>query len=188
VIILTRHGDPALVGASVEATIQLLSKGSSYEHTKLMEAGVFLVGMRLHQNPSQRQLSLKLLYSVVPHLSHAIILNEQFAEQLFSLFESVVGLMILEHSLIFSSSDPDSNLSQMLCQALANDPRVSGSSVFPELLPMLFETSRMRNPSVSNLLRYLAPDMVPRLIDMKRVDIIVGALTWATFSHPKFAC
>jgi hypothetical protein len=86
-IISTRHGDPTLVVAAIEATTQLLSKGSSYEHRKLMDADIFPVAIRLHQNPSQRQLSLKLLYSVIPHLSHAIILNEGMAEQLFSLFE-----------------------------------------------------------------------------------------------------
>lgn len=84
-----RDGDPSLVIAAVDATTQLLSKGSSYEHKKLMEADVFPIAMKMHENPSQRQLSLKLLYNIVPHLSHAIILNENFAEVLFSLFELV---------------------------------------------------------------------------------------------------
>lgn len=80
----------------MDAITQLLSKGSSYEHRKLMEAEVFLVAMRLHQNPSQRLVSLKMLYSIIPHLSHAIILNEVLAEDLFSLFESVFNTTLYD--------------------------------------------------------------------------------------------
>jgi hypothetical protein len=93
-IILTRYGNPALVVAAVDAITQLLSKGSFYEHKKLMEAEVFLVAIRLHRNPSQRQLSLKLLYSIVSHLSHALILDEGLAEELLALFESALNSMI----------------------------------------------------------------------------------------------
>jgi hypothetical protein len=93
-IISTRHGEPALAVAAVDAVTQLLSKGSSYEHKKLMEADVFLVAIKLHQNPSQRPLSLKLLYSIIPCLSHVIILNSGPAEELLSLFESVFDIMI----------------------------------------------------------------------------------------------
>jgi hypothetical protein len=89
--IITRHGHPSLVAAAVDATTQLLSKGSSYEHKKLLDADVFPIAMQAHEIPSQRQLSLKLLYSIIPHLSHAIILNETYAEGLFSLFESVLA-------------------------------------------------------------------------------------------------
>jgi hypothetical protein len=41
---------------------------------------------------------------------------------------------------------------------------------------MLLDADRVRNPSVCNLLRHLAPDVVPRLIDIRRVDIIVRVL------------
>ena len=142
-----------------------------------MEAEVFIVAIRLHQKPSERKLSLKLLCCIIPHLSYTIILDEGLAEELFSLFESVLSFMLLDTSNIFAPSDPDSNLSQTLYQALTSDPRVSGCSNFPELLPLLLDTERMRNPSVSNVLRHLAPDMVPRLIDIKRVDIVIRALT-----------
>jgi hypothetical protein len=83
-----------LVVAAVEAIYQLLSTGSSYEHTKLMEAGVFLVAIGLHQNPSQRQLSLRLLDGIIPHLGYVIIIDEGLAETLFSLFEFVLDRII----------------------------------------------------------------------------------------------
>lgn len=90
---------------------------------------------------------------------------------------------MLSKMLIFLFSDPDNNLSQTLCQSLTSDSRVSGNSTFPELLPLLLDAERMRNPSVTNLLLHLAPDMVPRLIDTRRVDIIVRALKYVAFSH-----
>jgi hypothetical protein len=76
--------------AAVDATIQILNKGSPDEHRKLMDAEVFSVAIRLHRNPSRRQLSLKLLYSIISHLSNAIILNDALAEEFFALFESVL--------------------------------------------------------------------------------------------------
>lgn len=85
--VFTRRGDPILAEAAVEAIIQLLSKGSSYEHKKLMDSQVFQMAMRLHQDPLQRQFSLKLLHSIIPHLSHTIVLVDDLAEHLFSLFE-----------------------------------------------------------------------------------------------------
>ena len=76
-----------MVVAAVEAIAQLLSKGGSYEHKKLLEADLFLVALQLHDEGSQRQLSLKLLHCIVMHLSYAIILDDQLARYLFSLFE-----------------------------------------------------------------------------------------------------
>jgi hypothetical protein len=76
--------------AAVDAIIQLLIKGKLDEHRKLMDAEVFSVAIKLHQNPSRRQLSLKLLYSIITHLSHAIILNDTLVEKLLTLFESVL--------------------------------------------------------------------------------------------------
>jgi hypothetical protein len=93
-IFLTRHGSPALVEAAVDAITQLLSKGGSYEHRKLMEAEVFHAALGLHENPSQRQLSLRLLHSIIPHLSHVIILNEDLAKELMFLFELGINFMI----------------------------------------------------------------------------------------------
>ena len=84
---LYRHGEPEMVVAAVEAITQLLSKGSSYEHKKLLDADVFLVALEFHDDGSQRQLSLKLLHCIVTHLSYAIILDDQLGRYLFSLFE-----------------------------------------------------------------------------------------------------
>ena len=97
-----------------------------------------------------------------------------------------MSLLVPSQTLIFLFSDPDNNLSQTLYQSLTSDSRVSGSSTFPELLPLLLETERMRNPSVTNLLLHLASDMVPRLIDTRRVDIVVRALKYVVSSHPYF--
>ena len=42
---------------------------------------------------------------------------------------------------------------------------------------MLASADRMRNPSVSRLLRHWAPEMVPRLIEIGQVDIILKVFT-----------
>ncbi|RDB26380.1 hypothetical protein Hypma_006519 [Hypsizygus marmoreus] len=156
---LIQDGIPELVIAAVEATTQLLSKGSSYEHQKLIDAEVFHVALELHSRPSQRQHSLKLLSSIISHLSYAIVQHEQLTRDLFTLFD-----------------DTDTNLSQTLYQTWTTDPRLCEGSVLPELLPILFEESKLRNSFVSGLLRYLAPTMVPQLVSRQRVDIIVKAL------------
>jgi hypothetical protein len=177
---LTRHGDPVLVPAAVDAITELLSKGGDYEHQVLMEAKIFdVTTLTLRQNPSQRQLSLKLLYDIISHLSHVIILDEGLAKQLLDLFESVLNIPVYHRSSYLYSSDPDSRLSQVLFQSLAADPRVLGSSTFPKLLPMLASADRMRNPSVSKLLRHWAQEMVPRLIEVRQVDIILKVFTYA---------
>jgi len=82
-----RNREPALVVAAVNAITQLLSKGGLYEHQKLLDGGIFAIALNLHKEPQQRELGLTLLYSVIPHLSHAIILKAGNAETLFSLFE-----------------------------------------------------------------------------------------------------
>jgi hypothetical protein len=64
-----------------------MSKGDAYEHEMLMEAEIFHVALQLHQDPSQRQLSLKLLYSIIGCLSHVIILDEELARELLALFK-----------------------------------------------------------------------------------------------------
>lgn len=91
--ILIRHGNPVLVTPAVDAIIELLSKGGDYEHRKLMEAGIFNVTLRFHQNPSHRDLSLKLLYDIISHLTHVIILKQGLAKQLLDLFESVINVL-----------------------------------------------------------------------------------------------
>ena len=75
--------------AAVEATIQVLAKGGSFEHERLVNANpdVLTSALRLHNNQSQRQQSLKLLRSIVMHLSYILFLHEESARALFSLFE-----------------------------------------------------------------------------------------------------
>ena len=53
---------------------------------------------------------------------------------------------------------------------------VHESDALPELLPLLFDNKKLRNPSVVALLRQIAPDMVPQLVKRRRLDIIVNAL------------
>ncbi|KAF8337678.1 armadillo-type protein [Amanita rubescens] len=153
---IVEHGNPVLIAPAVSAITELLSKGGESEHRKLMEAEIFHVALAFHQNPSRRDLSLKLLYDIISHLCHAIIIKEGLAEELLDLFD-----------------DPDTHLSQVLSQSLAVDPRVLGSSTFPTLLPMLASADKMRNPFVSKLVRHWAPDMVSRLIRVRQVDIIL---------------
>ena len=177
--VLTRHGDPILVAAAVDAIIELLSKGGDYERRMLMEAEIFDVTLTVHQSPSQRHLSLKLLYDIISHLSHVIILNEELAGRLLKLFESVLNILVYHRFSFLCSSDSDTRLSQVLSQSLA-DPRVLGSSTFPKLLPMLLSSpDRMRNPFVSRLLRHWAPKMVSRLIEVRQVDIILKVFRYA---------
>jgi hypothetical protein len=75
--------------AAVEATIQLLSKGSSFEHQQLVKADpdVLTVALALHDRRSQRHHSLKLLQNIVTHLSYMLLLDEELAREMFSLFE-----------------------------------------------------------------------------------------------------
>lgn len=176
--ILIRQGNSALVAPAVDAITELLSKGSDYEHRKLLEAGIFNVALTFHQIPSQRDLSLKLLYYIISHLSHVIILKEGLAKQLLDLFGSVLNILVHRKCSFLYSSDPDTHLSQLLCQSLT-DPRVLGSSTFPKLLPMLASPDRMRNPFVSRLVRQWAPDMVSRLIKVRQVNIILKMFKYA---------
>lgn len=176
--ILTRHGKPALIAPAVGAITELLSKGGESEHRKLMEAEIFNVALTFHQNPSQRDLSLKLLYDIISHLCNAIILHEGLAKQLLDLFGSVLNILVHRKCSFLYSSDPDTHLSQLLCQSLT-DPRVLGSSTFPKLLPMLASPDRMRNPFVSRLVRQWAPDMVSRLIKVRQVNIILKMFKYA---------
>ncbi|KDR80999.1 hypothetical protein GALMADRAFT_222596 [Galerina marginata CBS 339.88] len=148
--------------AAVEATIQSLSKGGSFEHQKLVTAtpDVLTVALKLHNRPSQRQHSLKLLQSIVNHLSHELLHDAKLARDMFSLFD-----------------DPDTGLSNALYQAWSTNPMVLENDMLPELLPLLFEESKVRNPSVAALLRELAPAVVNKLLSRRRLDILVDALT-----------
>ena len=177
--ILTRHGNSALIAPAVDAITELLSRGGESEHRKLMEAEIFNVTLSFHQNPSHRDLSLKLLYDIISHLCNAIILNEGLAKQLLDLFESVLNILVHPKFSFLYFSDPDTHLSQVLCQSLAADPRVLGSPTFPRLLPMLASPDRMRNPFVSRLVRQWAPDMVSRLIQARQVNIILKMFKYA---------
>jgi hypothetical protein len=81
--------DMEVAAAAVEATIQLLSKGSSFEHQQLVKAhpDVLTVALELYDRQSQRHHSLKLLQSIVTHLSYTLLLHEELAREMFSLFE-----------------------------------------------------------------------------------------------------
>ena len=83
----TRNGDPDIVVAAIEATTQLLAKGSSFERKKLLDADVFPVALKLYDRRSQREQSLKLLHAIVLHLSHDILNDDNLAIEMISLFE-----------------------------------------------------------------------------------------------------
>lgn len=78
--------------AAVEAISQVLAKGSASEHHCLVQArpDVLTVALNLHDQPSKRQHSLKLLNNLVTHLSYLLLRNEEQARELFSLFEWVI--------------------------------------------------------------------------------------------------
>ena len=84
---MCRNRKPALVIAAVKAVIDLLTKGGLYEHQKLLDGGIFAIALNLHAEPQHREQGLTLLSSVLPPLSHGIILKVGDAEKLFSLFE-----------------------------------------------------------------------------------------------------
>ena len=82
-----RNGDPDIAVAAVEATTQLLAKGSSFELKKLLDADVFSVALTLHDRRSHREQSLKLLYAIVSNLSYEILNDDHLAIEMLSLFE-----------------------------------------------------------------------------------------------------
>ena len=166
-----RKGEPDISAAAIEATIQLLAKGGSFEHQKLLNADVFSVAWELHDRRSQRQLSLELLRAVVSHLSYLLLTYEDLATEMCSLFESVENYSGFSVSLNKPFySDPD--LATTLYQTWSNDARACEN--LPELLPLFLE--KLRNPSVAALLRQVGPSMVHQLVLRKRLDIIVKAL------------
>jgi hypothetical protein len=73
--------------AAIEATIQLLAKGSSFDRKKLIDAEIFPVALELHDRRSQREHSLKLLHAIILHLSYEILNNQIHAIEMLSLFE-----------------------------------------------------------------------------------------------------
>ena len=82
-----RHGEPDISVAAIEATTQLIEKGSPFERQKLFKADVFSLALKLHNQRSQRQYSLKLLRAIVSHLSDAILNHDDLAREMISLFE-----------------------------------------------------------------------------------------------------
>ena len=82
-----RNGDPDIVAAAIEATTQLLEEGSCFERKKLLDAEVFTVALKLHDQRSHREQSLKLLYAIVSNLSYEILHDEDLAIEMLSLFE-----------------------------------------------------------------------------------------------------
>lgn len=91
-LISHRHGKPVLMAAAVEATTQLMSKGSSFEHQKLMDADIFSIAVQLHDGPLSRHQTFKLLSAIISHLGHVIVLDERLTRDLFSLFKYVINL------------------------------------------------------------------------------------------------
>ena len=62
------------------------------ERQKLMEAEIFVIALRFHEQRSDRELSVKLLDSIIRNLSYTIIDDEQLLERLLYLFELVCGI------------------------------------------------------------------------------------------------
>lgn len=79
------------MAAAVEAITQLMSKGSSFEHQKLMDANIFSIAVQLHEDPSRRHHTCKLLSAIISHLGHVIVLDERLTRDLFSLFKYVIN-------------------------------------------------------------------------------------------------
>jgi hypothetical protein len=75
------------MNAAITALTQLLSKGGSYEHQKLLDANIFIISLNLLEAPSRRQQGLTMLYNIIPHTAHTIVQRETDAEKLISLFE-----------------------------------------------------------------------------------------------------
>lgn len=73
------------------------------------------------------------------------------------------------------TSDPNAELVQILYQSLVADSRVLESATLPDLLPILL--AKKDNPKVCGLLSHLAPYIVPRLMSLRRVNVIVKLLT-----------
>ena len=73
--------------AAIEATTQLLAKGSPSELMKIFDAGVFPVALKLYDGRSQREQSLKLLHAIVSNLSYEILNDDLLAIDMLSLFE-----------------------------------------------------------------------------------------------------
>ena len=73
------------------------------------------------------------------------------------------------------TSDLDAELVQKLYQSLVDDPRVLESAALPDLLPILLK--KEDNPKVCGLLCHLAFYIVPRLMSLRRVNVIMKLLT-----------
>jgi hypothetical protein len=86
--LINRNGKD-VSGAAVEATVQLLAKGSSLEHQKLVNANpdILTVALKFHSRGSRREHSVNLLCAIVTHLTHMLLLHEELARKMFSLFE-----------------------------------------------------------------------------------------------------
>ena len=78
-----RNDNPDIVVAAVEATTQLLAKGSSIERKKLLDADVFSVALKLRDRRSQ------LLDAIDRHLSYEMLNDDRLAIEMLSLFEWV---------------------------------------------------------------------------------------------------
>jgi hypothetical protein len=93
-----------------------------------------------------------------------------------SCFHCLSKTLISRFCLIAESltSDPNAELVQSLYQSLVGDPRVFESAALPDLLPILLK--KEDNPKVCGLLCHLAPYIVPRLMSLRRVNVIMKLL------------
>ncbi|KDR76392.1 hypothetical protein GALMADRAFT_140093 [Galerina marginata CBS 339.88] len=155
-----RHDNLALATSAVDATIDLISRGGSSAHQKLMEADVFAAALQLRLNPARDKASVKLLLSILDQLSGDILLGGQRSVSLVLLFD-----------------DPNPDLSQALYTSLSADTKLVMAPNFPELLPSLLSDVGIGNQFVSKLLVALSESIIPRLLTLKRVDLIVKTLT-----------
>lgn len=78
-----------MVVAAIDAVIDVVSRGTSFERAKLIEADVFEVAVELYESGLCTSHSLKLLDCLVKHSSQAIAEDEKSVETLLGLFEWV---------------------------------------------------------------------------------------------------
>ena len=88
----------------------------------------------------------------------------------------IISVLVAQRRLTLYPSDPDSGLSTELYQTWSSDSRVFNSDILPGLIPLLFDDERLRNPSVKALLREWAPIVVPKLVERRRLNILVDIL------------
>lgn len=84
---VVRHDRPDVAVAAIKATTEVLTKGSSSEHQKLLQANVFPVALNLHKQQPRLEHLLNLLYAIIKHLSYKLLTDPDLARKMFFLFE-----------------------------------------------------------------------------------------------------